>query len=265
MATWARKAFMEIRLLTTSLALAICFGPFVQSAKGQSPPVETRFGDFIENFWVDWGVSNRESRCFEQQSYIGQRRCLESKGYAIEVSSAKRCHLTVIERVPLKTGLPTTWDGKTVGKVVVSRAVELDLGTLTDGLIKKSGSQFFLPFEVPGPSAVIEKIAYSDDPQTWVPVALPPKASNLDLRGSEDEKRQAWLNARMQWAASVNRLGEFSLPIFGIVFEDLPNGRSFLQLVTASFDHAYWRGQQVQTKTSEFIQTVKDVLSQCRQ
>src|ERR1700759_5187521 len=107
-------------------ALALCAGLSVKGADAQqtaAPTVEARLGAFLENFWVDWGTSNRESRCFEEQSYPAQKKCLESKGYSFEVSSPKSCRLTVIEHVPITSPLPTTWDGKTSGKAVVARAV----------------------------------------------------------------------------------------------------------------------------------------------
>jgi hypothetical protein len=258
---------MGKRLITGLLIFALPGVALVSGASGQQAipsSVEARFGAFIENFWVDWGISNREARCFEEQSYAAQKRCVESKGYTIEISSPQQCKLSIREHVPVTTQLPKSWDGKTIGRAVVAREVDLDLSNLDESLIRKTGPQFFVPFEVTDSSTVIQRITYSDDPERRVSVPSPPLAAKFNFSGSEEEMRKSWFDVRMQWAKSANALGDFNMPMFHVVFEDLPAGRSFLQLSTASFDHAYWRGKQVQAMTDEFVQTIKNILAQCK-
>src|SRR5947208_3102572 len=89
------------------------------------------------------------------------------------------------------------------------------------------------------------------------------------------------MRARIAWATDVNRYGSVDIPSFEISSfssqEDTNSEeglkrlrdnrmRTFLLLSTSSFKHAYRTGGQpgVSLMTTEFVDTVKAILSQCR-
>ncbi len=255
----------------------------VRSPDWKTFPLEKRFAYFLETFWVDYRVES--TNCMEtvvrKEGYLAQKKCIVQNGFWFESSSPARCKLVVRERVPMPGTLAKTWDGKVIGKKVVGREITFDLSGLDESLIREHLGSYDLYFEITNPSSVVQRIAQSNDPDKWIVVPPPPLATTLKLSGSDDESYQALMRARAAWASEVNRYGSVDIPGYEISSfanqQDMNSEeglkrlrdnrmRTFLLLSTAHFGEAYGAGGQdaVALMTTEFVNTVKAILSQCK-
>lgn len=168
------------------------------------------------------------------------------------------------------------------GKVVVGREVTFDLKTLDEALIRKNASSGFdLYFEMTVPLAVVQRLAFSSEPDKWIDVPPLPLASTMKLSGSDDKKYAMLIRARIAWASQASGL-ESDIPGYEIAsfasnqdtnsqegLQRLHDNRmrTFLLLSTSGhFGHAVRpMGQEARSLvTTEFIDTIKEVLSQCK-
>ncbi len=105
-----------------------------------------------------------------------------------------------------------------VGKAIVGREVTFDFSKLDEALIRKDTATaiFNLYFEVTDPLSVVRRIALSDEPDKWIGLPAPPLATALKLSGSDDERYETLMRARIAWATDVNRYGSVDIPSFEI-------------------------------------------------
>jgi hypothetical protein len=100
------------------------------------------------------------------------------------------------------------WGGTVTGKVVVGREVSFGLRTPDEALIRKDApSGFDLYFEIADPLTVVGRVAFSNEPNKWIDVPPPPLAITIKLAGSDDEKYEMLMRARLAWASEIHRLG----------------------------------------------------------
>lgn len=256
----------------------------VRSTDWKTYPLEKRFAYFLETLWVDRRLSsaNCQEAAIRGKSYFDLKACIITRGFWFESRSPERCMIVFRESTPNITEPAKAWDGRITGKVILGREVKFDLKTLDEALIRKNASSGFdLYFEMTDPLSVVRRVAFSNEPDKWIDVPPPPLASTMKLSGSDDEKYETLMRARLAWASEVNRL-EIDIPGYEITSfaatqdTNSPEGiqrlrdnrmRTFLLLSTSGqYGHAVrpMSREASSLMALEFIDTIKEILSQCK-
>jgi hypothetical protein len=130
-------------------------------------------------------------------------------------------------------------------------------------------------------TSIVRSVALSNDPTVWISLPSPPIAADVaNLGGTADEKHQQLFQRQTAWLAEVKSYGEVDMqgltfaPYFhgpdtnseeGLRFIRDNQDRLFLKWSTSSFDYAFRTEEAISTMTGAFIETIKSVISDCRQ
>jgi hypothetical protein len=183
-----------------------------------------------------------------------------------------------MEKVPQR-GEPTrSWDGKVTSAEIVGREITVPLAGLDEQLIRTNSSSFDLYFELPQ-KAPTRRTAYSNAPEEWVDIPPPPLISDF-VKAEADKGPNGLSRAKMAWSMEVARTASADMWGFSISpysYQPDTNSeaglqrlrdnqtRTFLKLSTPYFGNAFFHGDDASIMTAAFIETVKAVLSECRQ
>jgi hypothetical protein len=252
----------------------------IKRPEWQTFSTEKRFAYFLEAFWVDHNITYYKCGMeLRGKSYFEQKACLARNGFWFESSTPQKCTIKLMERVPQR-GEPTkSWDGKVTSAEIVGREITVPLAGLDEQLIRTNSSSFDLYFELPK-KAPTRRSAYSNAPEQWVDVPPPPLISDF-VQAETDKGPNGLTRARMAWSTEVARTASADMWGFSIspyFYQPDTNSeagmqrlrdnqtRTFLKLSTPYFGNAFFHGNDdASIMTAAFIETVKAVLSECRQ